>query len=151
MIKKNKVLIGVIAVALCAGLYLNVKSGQTELKDGVYKVSADSYVENGYKPFVILEVKNGRMIDALLDYVNAEGELLTKNKELKHEYYDEIGNFPEAFTKEIRAELLIKQGTDTLSKATTSEKAVNTFKKMIDELLSQRVKKGKEEALTVKL
>lgn len=151
MIKKNKVLIGVIAVALCAGLYSNVKSGQTELKDGVYKVSADSYVENGYKPFVILEVKNGRMIDALLDYVNADGELLTKNKELKHEYYDEIGNFPEAFTKEIRAELLIKQGTDTLDKATTSEKAANTFKKMIDELLSERIKKGKEEALTVKL
>lgn len=151
MIKKNKFLIGVIGIAVCAGLYLNVKSGQTDLKDGVYKAYGDTYSEKGYKPFIVLEVKNGRMIDALVDYVNADGELLSKNKELKHEYYDEIETFPEAFTKEVRAELLMKQSTDTLSQVTKSESAAKTFKKIVDELVSERIKDGKEEVLTVKL
>ena len=149
--KKNKIVIGIVAIALCSGLYINSKINEPELKDGVYRVYADSYIENGYKPFVVLEVKNGRMIDALLDYVNKDGELLTKNKELKNVYYEKIGNFPEGFTKEIRAELLIKQGTDTLKDATNNEDAVKTFKKMIDELISQRIKEGKEENLTLKI
>lgn len=151
MIKKNKIISGIIAIAVCGGFYMNYKMNEPELKDGVYRVYSENYIENGYKPFAEIEVKNGRMIDALLDYVNKDGELLTKNKELKTKYYKEFNNFPEGFTKEIRAELLIKQSTDTLDKASSYKAGVKTFKKMIDELIEQRIRDGKEENLTIKL
>ena len=151
MIKKNKLFVGIIALALCGGLYYTVQSNKGELKDGVYKAFGDTYSERGYKPFMVVEVKNGKMVDALIEYVDAEGRLLTKNDELKYEYSDEFGNFPEGFTKEIRAEFLIKQGTETLEKVTDYEAAGTTFKKLADKLIAERIKVGKEEVLTVKL
>lgn len=148
---KNKSITLCAAIVVAGGICIGYNSGKPELKDGVYRVYSETYIENGYKPFAEIEVKNGRMIDAFLDYINEDGELLTKNKELKAKYYNEFNNFPEGFTKEIRAELLIKQSTDTLSKASSYENGVKTFKKMVDELIEKRIKKGKEESLTVKL
>lgn len=137
---------GVIALSGIVGYKIN----KPELADGIYKAVGTSYNYRNYKPFLVVEVKNGRMTNALYDFVDSEGKLITNDRKLKGEMIQTYSNSPDAITGIISSEFLIKQDTSTIKSVSSINDGVeDIFIQLADGLMNERIKDGNAEILEV--
>lgn len=150
MNKKYKY-ISIIAIIFIALSSILLFRNDNSYKDGIYKVYGSTYSYYNYKPFAIVEVKNNRLIDAVLNYVDKDGNLITTNRELKQEINKETGTFPLAFTQELKSEFLLSQGTSNFSKTISYTDGADIFKKLLNKLIEERILVGDNSPLEVNL
>lgn len=122
----------------------------SNMKDGVYTAFGTEYNFYNYKPFLVIEVKNGKMTQALFDAVSSDGNLITENRALKNSMLQEIGTSPYGLAKELTLDMLINQSTDKVLEASPNIEAAKIFKDMSDKLITERIQKKDETKLEIK-
>lgn len=103
---------------------------QSGLKDGKYKAEASDFDERGWKPFVELDVKEGKITAVTFDYINKDGKLKTEDAAYNKAMEDKTKTGPAKYTKQLEDSLIAKQdvaAVDTVAGATHS---VDNFKKL---------------------
>lgn len=104
---------------------ISLLSADPKWKDGTYKAAFDKADSHGWKPFLEVTIKGGKIISANYDYVNAkDGTLKTKDKNYNAAMKKAKGTSPEEYTKKLDADLVAKQSDniDAITGATTSSK-----------------------------
>lgn len=147
--KNSKILLYTVSIIAILGLLFIFSNKNDSLKTDVYHVEASDFIYNDYKPFLVVEVKNGRMISATFDCVNKEGELITNNRELKNEFLAEYNNSPESLIRLLSSEFLIKQSTETLKDVVSVTDIREIFAQLAEQLLEERISSGNEDILIV--
>lgn len=102
--------------------------------DGTYKATYDFTDGHGWKPFLEIKIKKGKIKNAKYDFINAEGMLKSKNKE-----YEKLmkkitnGMYPKKYMKKLKSSLLDKQNSDVdiIAGATHSSKTFKILSKTI--------------------
>lgn len=139
----------VFALGILSGCGAKENSGSA-LKDGSYKAEASDFDKNGWKPFVEITVKDGKISDTKFDYTNKDGKLKTQdadyNKKMKE---SKSGTNPETYAPKLAKDLVEKQDpskVDAVTGATTSSK---NFKELATKAIEEGAKKGAKETIKV--
>jgi len=110
-----------------------------DLKDGKYTAEADTYDDEGYKPFVELTVKNGKVSEIDLDAVNSKGDY-KKDSNAASDWIDKMMLFEkEIVVKGLEAIDFNEDGT--VDGIEGFDLNVGDYTKLINEAIS-KAKKG---------
>lgn len=91
----------------------STSSDNTILKDGKYTAEGDSYDEDGYKPYVELTVKNGKITEIDCDAIDKEGDFKKESDDME-DWADKIMLFEkEVVAKGLEKITFNKDGTAT--------------------------------------
>lgn len=146
---KNKMVNLICAAIIGVSSIIAFNLRTPELKDGVYRAMGSGYTFDGYKPFVTIEVSNGRMIDSKFDFIDASGRLMTEDRELRDSMVKSFEESASSITRILTSEFLITQSLDTVSDAVNKKSFADVYKKMVNELIDNSIKKGKTSPITV--
>ncbi|MEG2596844.1 MAG: FMN-binding protein [Oscillospiraceae bacterium] len=124
--------------------------GSATYKDGTYRAEAKEFDDHGWKDYVNVTVKDGKIAAVEYDAMSQEdGRKKTEDEAYKEAY---IGagyeTYPADYTEKLEKGLIEKQEgskVDTVAGATSSS---HSFKKLIKEL-EKSMKSGKTETLSV--
>lgn len=120
-------------------------------EDGTYKVEADAFDKNGWKPFVEVTVADDKITAVTFDYTNESGGLKTADAEYKANMEKQNGTYPEKYTTELEQQLIEKQiisQVDAISGATTSSK---NFVALVEYALDDMAEVGETKPYILKL
>ncbi|HOO75901.1 MAG TPA: FMN-binding protein [Tepiditoga sp.] len=111
------------------------ESGNITLSDGVYKAEADKD-SHGWKPYVTLEVKNGKVVNVTMDEVNIE----TNAVKSKDDYYaktmkSNMGLTPEEYYKVLQNELISTQNIEAVDVVTGATSTSHNFVYLVRAIL----------------
>jgi major membrane immunogen (membrane-anchored lipoprotein) len=98
-------------------------------KDGTYSASYDYLDGHGWKPFLDLVIKNGKITEVNFDYTNIVGEFKTKDKNYEAAMNKVNGTYPALYCPELGKRLLAKQAlpVDAVTGATGSSANFNAL------------------------
>lgn len=135
-------LVGVLAA--CGGKTTSdaSASGESSLKDGVYKVAFDNFDSHDWKAQVELEIKDSKIANVKFDYVNKEGKLKSQDAEYKKSMESKSGTYPEKYIKELQDQLIQKQDIAAVDAVTGATSSSNNFKELVKYALDEMAKKG---------
>jgi major membrane immunogen (membrane-anchored lipoprotein) len=113
-----------VAVALLgvAANYLSPDVNEDTLKDGYYTAEQAEY-NYGWKEFLTIYVKNGKIITAEYNAKNASGFIKSWDMDYMRRMNEADNNYPNKYTRAYVSELLNRQdveGIDAMSGATDS-------------------------------
>lgn len=111
------------------------------LKDGKYKAEFDKEDTRGWKSFVEIEVKGGKITAAKFDDVKADGSLKSQDKAYNDSMKKSSPTNPADYTVKLAKALVEKQNSnvDVVTGATSSS---NNFKTLASKLLTDKAAKG---------
>ena len=138
--------IALVAALLSASLLTGCSAG---MKDGTYKAEYKNADDHGWKDYVQVTVSGGKISEVDFDSVNEQGVLKSADAGYKDAMEPVSGTYPEKFMKELEDQLVSKQEVkkvDTLAGATLSS---DSFKVLVNEVLSKGAKKGNTETIVV--
>lgn len=121
--------IGYLAIALIlAGLVFSC-GPNSPYKDGKYSASYDYRDGHGWKPFLDMVIKGGKITEANFNYVNAAGELKTNDNNYKEAMNKVNGTYPALYCPELGKRLIAKQAlpVDAVTGATGSSQNFNAL------------------------
>jgi major membrane immunogen (membrane-anchored lipoprotein) len=104
------------------------ETAQSGLKDGKFKAEASDFDDKGWKPFVEVEVKEGKITAVTFDYTNKDGKFKSEDANYNKNMEAKVKTGPAKYTKELEDALVAKQDitkVDTVAGATHS---VENFK-----------------------
>lgn len=136
-----------IALFLLCALTLAACSNHTEkMQDGYYTAQAEEYA-HGWKEFVTVTVKGGKIISTEYNAVNESGFIKSWDNAYMMNMKAVTGTYPNEYTRNYAAQLLEKQSdsVDAISGASTSAKS---FDKLAAAVIEQ-AKKGDSRIVTV--
>ena len=152
----------VLGLALSTVLALGILSGcgakatptaTGALKDGTFKAEASDFDSKGWKPFVEITVKGGKITETKFDYTNKEGKLKTQdadyNKNMLEKSTASVKTNPQKYSPELAKALVEKQDpakVDTVTGATSSTK---NFKELAAKAIEDGAKKGNSAVIKV--
>ncbi|MTI65796.1 MAG: FMN-binding protein [Firmicutes bacterium] len=110
-------------------------------EDGSYKAVYDRFDSHGWKSFVNITVKDGKISDVEFDYKNREGKLKTKNEGYKNAMEGKSGTYPEKYTKELEEQLVASQSVEDVDVVTGATHSSHNFKVLANKAL-EHAKKG---------
>ncbi|WP_326511702.1 FMN-binding protein [Clostridium intestinale] len=133
---KKKTLLSVIAAATLA---VTVFAGcgkkedtATKIKDGTYKAEASAFDDKGYKPFVEVEYKDGKIASAKFDYTNEkDGTLKSANADYNKAMAAKSGTSPDKYTVELAKALVEKQDVEKVDTVTGATHSSENFKTLV--------------------
>ncbi|MDR0616931.1 MAG: FMN-binding protein [Synergistaceae bacterium] len=113
-----------IIVAFLAAIANNLTPASPPgiMKDGYYTAESAEY-DNGWKEFLSIYVKNGRIVTAEYDAKNASGFIKSWDMEYMRKMNETDGTYPNQYTRGYVFELINRQnvdGIDAISGATHS-------------------------------
>ena len=112
--KKMLILIGVLCIT---------SLGFAKMNDGVFRSEAKDFDKRGWKVFLDLTVKDGKIESANFDYINKDGKLKSEDAEYNKKY-KEISKIDVPELKEIFSEELVQtqnpEAIDNVAGATES-------------------------------
>lgn len=119
-------------------------------KDGSYRVEAKDFDDHGWKEYINVTVKDGKISEVEFDALSQEdGHKKTEDQEYKDAYTGAgFETYPADYTEKLEKGLVEKQDAskvDTVAGATNSS---NSFKQMMKEL-EKNMKKGDTNTVTV--
>lgn len=135
----------------------NAASGDTTkakiplYEDGTYRVEADAFDKNGWKPFVEVTIKDGNISAVTFDAQDKSGSLKTANAEYKTNMEAAVGTYPEKYSSELETQLIDKQvisQVDAISGATTSSAE---FSALVEYALDEMAEVGDTQPGVIKL
>ena len=139
-----------MALAIVSPIMLLGCGNSVKYNDGVYTVFGSDYNFYNHKPFLVVEVNKGKMVQALFDAVSKDGKLITENRTLKSAMLTEFNTSPFGIAKELTLNLLINQGTSKTLEASSHKEAAQLFKDMSDSLISEKIKSKDKSKLEIK-
>ena len=130
-----KRLIPMVLSLLLASL-LTACGNQTELQDGYYTAQASEF-SHGWKEYVTIMVKGGRIVSVEYNAENASGFIKSWDNAYMQNMLHSNGTYPNEYTRYYAGQLLEDQNgehIDALSGATSS---YGSFQKLADAVLDQ--------------
>lgn len=108
-------------------------------KDGKYSATYNYMDGKGWKPFLEVEIKDGKIAKATFDYKNAKGDLKSKDADYQKNMSAKVKIGPADYVPKINEALVKKQGAeiDTITGATHS---VENAKALATALLAKAAK-----------
>jgi major membrane immunogen (membrane-anchored lipoprotein) len=97
------------------------------LKDGVYKATQDKADNYGWKGFVEIEVKDGKIATVKFDYENKEGALKSKDEAYKAQMEPVSKTYPEKAFGELQTALVEKQDVAAVTAVAGATMSSNDF------------------------
>lgn len=129
---KKKSLLSLIAVAtLAVTLFAGCgkKEETAKIKDGTYKSEASDFDDKGWKPFVEVEYKDGKISSAKFDYTNKEdGHLKSTDQNYIKAMAAKSGTSPDKYTVELADALVEKQDVEKVDSVTGATHSADNFK-----------------------
>ncbi len=152
--KRNKIVslaaASVLALTILAGCGSEDKGNSTsEFKDGKYRVEYDKADTRGWKAFVELTVKGGKITEADYDYVNDKGARKSEDAEYNKAMMDKAKTNPETYLPQLEKALVEKQDISKVDKVTGATHSWEGFKELASELIEKNVKKGETATLKI--
>ncbi|MCH3963763.1 MAG: FMN-binding protein [Clostridium sp.] len=112
------------------------------LKDGDYKAEAQNFDSKGWKPFVQIQVKDGKIVSAKYDYVNKEGKYITQDQDYnKNMSAKTNGMNPVKYSKQLADDLVNRQDASKVDTVTGATESSEIFKELSEKLI-ENAKKG---------
>ncbi|MGM9973132.1 MAG: FMN-binding protein [Clostridiaceae bacterium] len=153
--KRNKILslavTSVLALTILAGCGSNDKDAApaSDYKDGKYRAEYDQIDKNGWKAFVELTVKDGKISEVDYDYLNDKDERKSENAEYNKKMKEIAGTNPETYLPELEKALVDKQDASKIDNITGATHSVDGYKEMVAKLVDEKIKKGDETTLVI--
>ncbi|MBC2398155.1 FMN-binding protein [Clostridium tetanomorphum] len=156
------VLTSILSLSLLAGCGSSNKDTNTsadktkdtktaaEYKDGKYKATYNKLDNHGWKAFVEVEIKDGKIASVDFDYLNKDNKRKSEDKEYNEKMKPISKTAPNEFCPKLEKDLVDKQEVDkvdAISGATTSTK---NFKNLAKAAL-ENAKKGDTKEAVVEL
>lgn len=146
---KKKITIGLILVILVlAALVVIVRQSQRGMKDGYYTAEMAEFDEHGWKEYLCIQIKKGKIVSAEFNAKNASGFIKAWDNSYMQNMQTVTGTYPNKYTREYVQKLLDQQtdtGIDGISGASNSG---NNFKKLATVVVEQ-AKKGNSNTIVV--
>lgn len=148
----KKFVAAMLSVLMMASVMASCNSGNSSAyKDGSYRVEAENFDDHGWKEFVNVTVKDGKITEVEFDAENEEDGHLKTEDEAYKEAYTGAGfeTYPADYTEKLESGLIEKQDAekvDSVAGATTSS---TSFKAMVKEL-QKAMKQGKTDTIVFK-
>lgn len=143
-----------LSLALVAVLALTVFVGcggnKSEYKDGKYRVEAEDFSKTGWKEFVEIEIKDGKIENLDFDAINKDGLIKTQDPEYQGKMEPVSGTYPTKFYPEIEEQYKKDPKAENVKNITGATHSVDGFKVLMTALEPQ-MKEGKTDTLKVKV
>ena len=124
--KKMLILIGVLCIT---------SLGFAKMNDGVFRSEAKDFDKRGWKVFLDLTVKDGKIESANFDYINKDGKLKSEDVEYNKKY-KEISKIDVPELKEIFSEELVQtQNPDEIEDVAGATESLVQFKLLSKEAI----------------
>ncbi|MCI8601724.1 MAG: FMN-binding protein [Oscillospiraceae bacterium] len=146
MMKKMILALMTLALAGC----LASCGGGDGYRDGSYRAEAKNYDDHGWKEYVVVTVKDGKITEVEFDAVNKDdSRKKTEDDEYKEAYLGaELGTYPEDYTAKLEDSLIERQSADSVDTVAGATNSSKSFKKLV-KALEGPMKKGKKDIVTV--
>ena len=124
--RKMLILIGVLCIT---------SLGFAKMNDGVYKSEAKDFDKRGWKVFLDLTVKEGKIESANFDYINKEGKLKSEDVEY-NKTYRQVSKIDVPELKEIFSEELVEtQNPEAIDNVAGATESLVQFKLLTKEAI----------------
>lgn len=103
-------------------------------RDGIYRAEYDAYDSLGWKPFLEVQIRGGRVVSAQYEEINPAGDYKSRNQRYTDLMRAQTGNSPLEVMLELADRLVERNGADieVVSGATQTS---NRFKALAEEVL----------------
>ena len=142
----KKVLVALLALMFCLSLFAGCSSS---MKDGSYKAEFSSFDDHGWKDFVELTIKDGKITEVNFDSINEEGLLKSEDESYQENMEPVSGTYPEKFFPELENQLLEKQEIKKVDTVTGATNSSDAFKILVTEIMDKGASKGNTDTIIV--
>lgn len=132
----KKLFLGLILLALCLSLGGCAAGPESGLVDGYYTVEMAEY-DNGWKEFVTICVSGGKIVTVEYNARNASGYIKSWDMDYMRKMNGIVGNYPNAYTRNYAAQLLLTQGPDGIDAVSGATLSGGKFTRMAAALIEK--------------
>ncbi len=112
-----------------------------EMKDGKYSVKEEKYSFWGWKGYLNLEIKAGKIIKAEYDHENKEGKKQRDDEAYNKNMYKSKKMSPKIFTEKLEKDLIVKQSAEKIDAVAGATQSKDKFV-LMSRLLIEKAEKG---------
>ncbi len=141
-----KKILAVLLAALAAACLMTGCSSNP--KDGTYKAQYKDYDDHGWRDYVSITVKDGKITAVDYDSVNKDGAKKSEDTAYRESMEPVSNTYPAKFYKELEDQLTEKQDPKKVDAVTGATNSSNDFKKLTAEAL-KAAKSGKTETVEI--
>lgn len=116
-------------------------------QDGTYRAEFTEYTD-GYKDYVEVTIKDGKIDRVEHDGLNENGELKSLDEDLKTRYLSEYQTYPAEFMPIYASSLMDNQTIDMVESYNGTDDEFDSFKRLVEQALMS-AKSGKTETATI--
>lgn len=120
-------------------------------EDGKYRVEGDAFDDYGWKPFVEVQITDGKIAGVTFDAENEAKELKSKDQEYKKNMEAKTGTYPEKYSSELQQRLIDKQIISQVDAVTGATQSSNDFKALVEYALDDMAEVGDTQTAVIKL
>lgn len=131
----KKLLITIFAVILITNIMY------ADIKEGKYSVKEDKYSFWGWKGYLNIEIKNGKIVNVEFDYENKDGKKQSEDENYNKNMYKSKNINPKIFTEKLEKEILLKQSFEKIDSIAGATQSRDKFIEM-GKLLMEKSEKG---------
>ncbi|MBC1766187.1 FMN-binding protein [Listeria seeligeri] len=113
------------------------KTAKTDgtMTDGTYKLEEKNYDDKGWKAFMSIEVKDGKITKANYDYKNEDGKLKSEDADYEKAMKDKVGTGPQEYLKQLSDSLVKNQSASTVEVVSGATHSSDAFINYANQLI----------------
>lgn len=139
---KKKIAIGLVLVILVlTALALMLRQNPRGMKDGYYTAEMAEFDEYGWKEYLCIQIKKGKIVSAEFNARNASGFIKAWDNSYMKNMLTVTGTYPNKYTREYVQKLLDQQMDTDIDAISGASNSGNNFKKLAAVAVEQ-AKKG---------
>ena len=137
---KKKIAVGLILVILVFVIWI-VQRSPKGMKDGYYTAEMAEFDDFGWKEYLCIQVKKGKIVSAEFNARNASGYIKAWDNSYMENMLSVSGTYPNKYTREYVQKLLDQQTDNEIDAISGASNSGNNFKKLAAVVVEQ-AKKG---------
>lgn len=114
------------------------------LVDGTYKTELDRFDKYGWKAFVEVEIKNGKIEKVVYDDINKQGSFKSQDVKYREDMESKVNTYPEKYTGQLEKNLIDNQEIGKVDVVTGATESSKMFKNLASECLDSAAKGDKK-------
>ncbi|MBC2017339.1 extracellular electron transfer flavoprotein PplA [Listeria seeligeri] len=113
------------------------KTAKTDgtMTDGTYKLEEKNYDDKGWKAFMSIEVKDGKITKANYDYKNEDGKLKSEDADYEKAMKEAQGTGPQEYLKQLSDSLVKNQSASTVEVVSGATHSSDAFINYANQLI----------------
>ncbi|KKD50304.1 extracellular electron transfer flavoprotein PplA [Listeria seeligeri] len=113
------------------------KTAKTDgtMTDGTYKLEEKNYDDKGWKAFMSIEVKDGKITKANYDYKNEDGKLKSEDADYEKAMKEAEGTGPQEYLKQLSDSLVKNQSASTVEVVSGATHSSDAFINYANQLI----------------